>query len=282
MWASFPLIDAVAERFQYVVVEHMSYDRLIKTHDGEGTLFYLDPPYVLTEDYYGNLFSFSDHKQARKCLYGSADSPPDFTEARRLLLGEAAKGNGLAMYDLGLMEQKGLGCREDNELAQEWFRKALAAFMAEESQSKKPGYWQYRIGKMYAMGCGTEQDYTKAAGWYEKAVEEKNPFAAYALGCLYRRGHGVEKDEARAIAYFEIAAALGNGYAQRVLDSLHSQNEQQAWLATDSALSLLRQTAGIFQDRFRELDTHYPHHVDRKLQSKIAEKKLAQGQKLGG
>ena len=70
MWASFPLIDAVAERFQYVVVEHMSYDRLIKTHDGEGTIFYLDPPYVLTEDYYGNLFSFSDHMLLAEILLG--------------------------------------------------------------------------------------------------------------------------------------------------------------------------------------------------------------------
>lgn len=55
-WAAFPLIDAVAERFQYVVVEHMSYERLLRTHDSEGTIFYLDPPYVLTEDYYGDLF----------------------------------------------------------------------------------------------------------------------------------------------------------------------------------------------------------------------------------
>ena len=60
-WAAFPLIDAVAERFQYVVVEHMSYERLLRTHDSEGTIFYLDPPYVLTEDYYGNLFGFPDH-----------------------------------------------------------------------------------------------------------------------------------------------------------------------------------------------------------------------------
>lgn len=66
------------------------------------------------------------------------------------------------------------------------FRKTLATFIAEESRSKNPGYWQYRIGKMYAMGYGAEQDYCKAAGWYEKAVDEKNPFAAYALGSLYR------------------------------------------------------------------------------------------------
>ena len=221
------------------------------------------------------------YKRARELLYGTDDSAPDPAQAKALLLSEAAKGNGLAMYDLGLMARNGFGCVRDDVLAQEWFRKALAAFMVEESRSKKLGYWQYRIGKMYAMGYGTEQNHSEAAKWYERAVGEGNSFAAYALGCLYRQGRGVEKDEARAVAYFNAAAAQGNEYAQRLLNSLHSQNEQQGWLVTDSALGLLRQTASIFQDRFRELDAHYPHHVDRKLQRKIAEKKLAQGQKLG-
>lgn len=47
-------------------------------------------------------------------------------------------------------------------------------------------------------------------------------------------------------------------------------------------LALLRQTAQIFQERFCDLDDQLMFHVDYKLQSKIAEKKLAQGQKLGG
>ena len=413
-----------------------------------------------------------EYKQARKFLYGSADCPPDFAGDRALLLGEAAKGNGLAMYDLGLMEQKGLGCVEDDEQAQDWFRKALTAFLTEESRSEKPGYWQYRIGKMYAMGYGAGQDHSKAAGWYEKAADEKNPFAAYALGCLYRRGQGVEQDDqrafalftdaasheekpnayaayelgrmcregigteidltaadrwyrqayngflsiaqtlpddriyyrlgqmnltgtgtvadphkaaeyfmkaaklgntdaqyalgrlfylgqgvprnlrqalfylekaiekenqpaiylagkiyltedsvkdigkalqylevatsqenanaeyllgklylrgkevpkdlVRAIAYLNAAVAHGNEYAQYLLDSLHRTPEPQSWSVTSSALALMRQTASIFQDRFRDMDNQYAHHADRKLMSKIVEKKLAQGQKLGG
>ena len=413
-----------------------------------------------------------EYRQARKLLYGSADSPPDFAGARSLLLGEAAKGNGLAMYDLGLMEQKGLGCVEDDEQAQDWFRKALTAFLTEESRSEKPGYWQYRIGKMYAMGYGAGQDHSKAAGWYEKAADEKNPFAAYALGCLYRRGQGVEQDDqrafalftdaasheekpnayaayelgrmcregigteidltaadrwyrqayngflsiaqtlpddriyyrlghmnlagtgtvadphkaaeyfmkaaklgntdaqyalgrlfylgqgvpkdsrqalyylekaiekenqpaiylagkiyltedsvkdigkalqylevaasqenanaeyllgklylrgkevpkdlVRAIAYLNAAVAHGNEYAKYLLDSLHRTSEPQSWSVTSSALALMRQTASIFQDRFRDMDNQHAHHADRKLTSKIAEKKLVQGQKLGG
>ena len=54
-----------------MVVEHMSYERLIPLHDSEGTIFYIDPPYVLTEDYYGNLFGFPDHMLLAEILLGT-------------------------------------------------------------------------------------------------------------------------------------------------------------------------------------------------------------------
>lgn len=241
-----------------------------------------EPGYFSRE--YGGIKSWwtDEYKLARKYLYGSEDAPSDPVRAMELLQREAEKGNGFALYDLGLMARNGFGCEKNDVLAQEQFRKSLAAFVVEESRSKKPDYWQYSIGKMYALGYGTEQDFQKAAEWYEKAAVDGNPFAAYALGCLYRRGQGVEKDEARAIAYFQAAAARGNEYAQRLLDSLHSTADGQGWSATNADLSLMRQAAGIFQDRFRELDNEHMRHTDRKLMSKIAEKKLAQGQKLGG
>lgn len=71
MWASLPLIDAVAERFQYVVVENLDFERLFRLHDDEGTIFYLDPPYVLTEDYYGKLFGSKDHMRLANVLLGA-------------------------------------------------------------------------------------------------------------------------------------------------------------------------------------------------------------------
>ena len=242
-----------------------------------------DEPGYFSREYGGIKPWWTDeYKLARKYLYGSEDASPDPAQAMKLLLREADKDNGFALYDLGLMARNGFGCEKNDVLAQERFRKALAAFMTEESRSKKPDYWQYRIGKIYAMGYGTDQDFRKAAEWYEKAAAEGNPFAAYALGCLYRRGQGVERDEVRAIAYFQAAAAHGNEYAQRLLDSLNSTSEAQSWSVTSAAISLLRQTAGIFQDRFRDLGNEHMRHTDRKLMSKIAEKKLAQGQKLGG
>lgn len=241
-----------------------------------------EPGYFSRE--YGGIKSWwtDEYKLARKYLYGSEDASPDPVRAMELLQREAEKGNGFALYDLGLMARNGFGCEKNDVLAQEQFRKALTAFLDEGPRSKKPDHWQYRIGKMYALGYGTEQDFRKAAEWYEKAAAWGNPFAAYALGCLYRRGQGVERDEARAIAYFQAAAACGNEYAQRLLNSLHSTSDAQSWSVTNAALSLMQQTAGIFQDRLRGLDNEHMHHSDCKLMSRIAEKRLAQGQKLGG
>ena len=80
-----------------------------------------------------------------------------------LLQREAGKGNGFALYDLGLIAKNGFGCEKNNILAQERFRKALTAFLDEESRSKKPDYWQYRIGMMYAWGYGTQRVFLTAA-----------------------------------------------------------------------------------------------------------------------
>ena len=51
---------------------------------------------------------------------------------------------------------------------------------------------------------------------------------------------------------------------------------------SSQTLALLQQTAGIFEEKLREYYAPQTAHSDRKLLSKIAEKKLAQGQKLGG
>jgi len=48
------------------------------------------------------------------------------------------------------------------------------------------------------------------------------------------------------------------------------------------ALTLLQQAANILEDKLRDSYEIKSPHSDRKLLSKIAEKKLAQGQKFGG
>ena len=62
MWAGFPAIDRVAGRLQGVTLEIEDFETTFQRYDSPNTHFYLDPPYVFTEDYYpGNIFQRKDH-----------------------------------------------------------------------------------------------------------------------------------------------------------------------------------------------------------------------------
>lgn len=74
------------------------------------------------------------YKKARTALYGTPQLPPDHTAAFFLMQQEAEMGNALAMYDLAYMLEKGVGIEIQVAQAEDWYAKALHAFMkAEES-----------------------------------------------------------------------------------------------------------------------------------------------------
>lgn len=53
-------LDALADRFAEVQIEHRDYQHVLTTYDSPRTLYYLDPPYVGSEDRYANGAGF-DH-----------------------------------------------------------------------------------------------------------------------------------------------------------------------------------------------------------------------------
>ncbi len=61
----------IQDRLQKVVIEHNDFEKLIKTYDRPGALFYLDPPYYAAEKYYnGKKFSLADHERLLNTLKG--------------------------------------------------------------------------------------------------------------------------------------------------------------------------------------------------------------------
>lgn len=69
MWRNFPLIHAAAIRLQNVIVENKDFEKLIAQYDRPNTMFYLDPPYFETEDYYEDVgFTTQDHIRLRDAL----------------------------------------------------------------------------------------------------------------------------------------------------------------------------------------------------------------------
>ncbi|WP_066460127.1 MobP3 family relaxase [Anaerotruncus rubiinfantis] len=155
-----------------------------------------------------------DYKLAKQYLFGDEENgiAQDFEQARKMLLTEAEQDNPLAMCDLGRMCADGLGCDADADAAHQWYAKGLAAFHAAESESPWK-YTQYRIGKMYAAGLGTEQSYATAAHWLTLSANEKYKYAEYSLGGLYYRGNGVEQSFETAFDLYTRSANQSFPYA---------------------------------------------------------------------
>lgn len=66
-----PVLEALHERLAGVAIERLGYAEFIARYDRPGTLFYCDPPYWGSEDYYGrHLFSRDDFARLAETLRG--------------------------------------------------------------------------------------------------------------------------------------------------------------------------------------------------------------------
>lgn len=66
---------------------------------------------------------------------------------------------------------------------------------------------------MYALGLGTEQDFSKAFAWFETSAAAGNKFAQYSLGSLYFYGNCVAQNYEKAFEYYKLSADQDNAYA---------------------------------------------------------------------
>ena len=166
------------------------------------------------------------YKKACKLIYGKDAKLNDFKKAEQLLLSESQRGNVLAVYDLGkLYSTDKLGERnEETSIAK--YTRALQGFLQIEPNSKKlKPYVQYRIGKMFCYGLGTEQDYEKAFEWFERSAKQKNKFAQFSLANLYYYDSGIEKDLSQAFLWYQRASSQGQPYAAYSIAQMYRYGE---------------------------------------------------------
>ena len=137
----------------------------------------------------------NSYKEACKLIYNKQSKLEDFQKAEQILLSESQSGNVLAIHYLGKLHSTDKLGAKDEKKSLRYYSEALKGFLEVEPSSKKlKPYVQYRIGKMYCYGSGTEQNYQKAFEWFERSAKQKNKFAQYSLANLYYYGNGVEKD----------------------------------------------------------------------------------------
>ena len=173
---------------------------------------------------------------------------------------EALGGNALAMHDLGRLLAVSAGVEADAEQFHMWYAKALSAFHAMERQ-RPNRYVEYRIGKMYAGGLGTEQDNTAAAKWFSQAAARGYQYAQYSLAGLYSRGKGVPQDDKKALELYTLAAAQGFPYAawelgKRYRDGIGCTSDE-------------RQPARYFSAAYKGFRTLADQRPDDRLQYRI-------------
>lgn len=180
----------------------------------------------------------NDYKSACKLLYDKHSKIVDYKESEKLLLSEAAKGNALAIHDLGkLYATDKLGTKDEDKSAQ-FYAEALTAFIDIEpsadfmfpyTQNTKPNdmrsYVWYRIGKMHCYGLGTEQNDTEAFKWFEKSAIEGNKFAQFSLANLYYYGNGTDQSYEQAYHWYMKAAQQGQPYAAYAIAQMYANGE---------------------------------------------------------
>ena len=166
------------------------------------------------------------YKKACKLIYGKDAKLNDFKKAEQLLLSESQRGNVLADYDLGKLYSTDKLGEKNEEMSIAKYTQALQGFLQIEPNSKKlKPYVQYRIGKMFCYGLGTEQDYQKVFEWFERSAKQKNKYAQFSLANLYYYGSGIEKDLSQAFLWYQRASSQGQPYAAYSIAQMYRYGE---------------------------------------------------------
>ena len=174
-----------------------------------------------------NYIKWNDqYKKACKLIYGKDAKLNDFKKAEQLLLSESQRGTVLAVYDLGKLYSTDKLGEKSEEISIAKYTQALQGFLQIEPNSKKlKPYVQYRIGKMFCYGLGTEQNYQKAFEWFERSAKQKNKFAQFSLANLYYYGSGIEKDLSQAFLWYQRASSQGQPYAAYSIAQMYRYGE---------------------------------------------------------
>jgi len=136
--------------------------------------------------------------------------------------GHTSIGNGYALYNVGLMHERGLGgLTQDYKMAIEYYQKAVKEDVTDAFCN---------LGNIYALGLGMEQGIARnidlGVKLLARGAEEGSRQCAYTLGSLYGKAEILPIDLKKSYYYLCLAALAGHDQAKRVLlIFVHSHKE---------------------------------------------------------
>lgn len=152
---------------------------------------------------------FNAFKMTKKDINYRLRNGEEIPEETKSELIQGAEENPFFKAQLGEMYLYGKNIEIDFEKSNLYFEEALEIFekdvdyiAVKENQFDFKNYLQYRIGRQYVRGWGTEYDPEVAAEWFEKSGTS---YAMFALGNLYYTGEGVEQNFETAFKCYQRA-----------------------------------------------------------------------------
>jgi TPR repeat protein len=101
---------------------------------------------------------------------------------------------------------------------------------------------QYAFGRQLSKGEGIAKDVKEAVVWFRKSADQNHPSSQHALGLAYELGEGIECNLEEAMKWYQLAADQGYSYTQYYLGWLYLEGRV---IAKDigKAISLLKMSA---------------------------------------
>ncbi len=127
------------------------------------------------------------------------------------LISAARQGDAEAQFNLGRIYHDGIGVKQNNTEAADWYRRAA---------KQGHGEAQNRLGMLLVAD---QRDYPGAAQWFAMAAIQGNADAQYNLGAIYYSGLGVNYEF--AAHWFQLAAQQGQVQAQRDLGKMYERGQ---------------------------------------------------------
>jgi TPR repeat protein len=127
--------------------------------------------------------------------------------------GHTSAGNGYALFNVGLMHERGLGSLPQSyKIAIEYYQKAI-------KEEVKDAYCN--LGNILALGLGMEQGIKRnvelGVEYLTIGASEGSRQCAYTLGSLYGKGEFIPLDLKKSFYFLSLAAFQGHDQAKRIL-----------------------------------------------------------------
>jgi TPR repeat protein len=149
-------------------------------------------------------------------MNGLCNVVTDQFKAHNLHMQAAEREVPPAMYEVGLMLERGLGCLQNYSEAAFWYEEAAKRGHAESFNN---------LGVLYKDGHGVNQDRDRCFLCFSRAADADLAEGLYNLGQLYDHGYGCEMDHDKALDLCRKAAYKGHAKAKEIIKKMQEDGQ---------------------------------------------------------